>query len=362
MVARWERPPPHKHSNTTTRGPLPNTKSMKKLLHILLIAALFASCHQDEPVNPTPEECPIQFGDVQTRAAVSDIQDNGFGVWAFISNSLQTNFTLMDNVKVQYNEGAWKYSPVVYWIDDTRFSFVATYPYDAAGTDFKFDSENTVITLGVSETPSEVDYLMATHEANTGDENFDFSAPVPLQFQHMLSNVSLNIWRDGAKHQNDQMRIRKVTLSNIRKGGTYSSSTKTWTPTNDKLNLSYETSDDMVSDSDNIGAVIVKDDGTLEAGGSTPSKPFSDMLLIPQTLDASNSISLKIQYELKRNNAASWEKAELETVLPNITWEAGRRYTYNIVLSSVTDITIYYIQTKVDPWGTPQVGGTVIIK
>ena len=67
-------------------------------------------------------------------------------------------------------------------------------------------------------------------------------------------------------------------------------------------------------------------------------------------------------YELKRQNAADWEEAELETVLPSITWKAGQRYTYNVVLSSVTDITVYYIQTKVDPWGTPQVGGTVIIK
>ena len=85
-------------------------------------------------------------------------------------------------------------------------------------------------------------------------------------------------------------------------------------------------------------------------------------MLVPQTLDESGHVSLKILYELKRQNAADWEQAELETILPNVTWEANRRYTYNVVLSSVTDITVYYIQTKVDPWGTPQGGGTVIIK
>ena len=83
------------------------------------------------------------------------------------------------------------------------------------------------------------------------------------------------------------------------------------------------------------------------------------MKLMPQTL---SNVALKISYQLKRQNATDWESTELETVLPSITWENNKRYTYNVVLSSVTDITIYYIQTKVDPWGTPQVGGTVIIK
>jgi hypothetical protein len=157
------------------------------------------------------------------------------------------------------------------------------------------------------------------------------------------------------------MRIRKVTLSNICKGGEYSSSTN-WTPTGEKLTLSYV--NDAVADTDNIGAAVKQDDGSLKTGG-IPSKPFDEekpLLLIPQIIDNSNSVSLKIEYELKRQNAADWESAELETILPSITWESGRRYTYNVVLSSVTDITVYYIQTKVDPWGTPQVGGTVIIK
>ena len=170
--------------------------------------------------------------------------------------------------------------------------------------------------------------------------------------------MSLNIWRDGGKHQNDQMRIRKVTLSNIRKAGTYSSSTNTWAPTNEKLAMEY--TNDTIADSDNIGGAIKKND-SYEFGG-VASVPFNELMLLPQTIDASNSVSLKIEYELKRQNAADWESAELETILPSITWNAGQRYTYNVVLSSVTDITVYYIQTKVDPWGTPQVGGTVIIK
>lgn len=268
----------------------------------------------------------------------------------------------MENQKVEYDNTAseWHYDPVQYWIDDSIFTFLATYPYyDENESSFSFNEENTSIELSVAETPSEIDFLIAENGPITSVEGYD--TPVDLQFNHVLTSVGLNIWRDGGKHQNDDMRIKKVTLGNIRKGGAYSTATGAWSYNDDKLTVEVVNTDEP-TDTDNIGAVIVKDDGTLETHGSTDAYHFDHIMLLPQTLDASNSVSLKIVYQLKRNNAADWEEAELETVLPSSTWKAGKRYTYNVVLSSVTDITIYYIQTKVDPWGTPQVGGTVIIK
>lgn len=303
---------------------------------------------------------PITLDVTVTRADISNLEDEGFGVWAFINNSVQTNFAYMENVLVEYVDDEWVYSPAKYWIDDTRFSFVATYPYDEDGTIYTIDPSTGAVQLTLSNTPSAQDYLVALNTIDTGDTGFNPSEAVKLQFKHLLSNVNLNIWRDGGKHQNDQMRIKRVILSNIRKAGTYSSVTDKWAPTNEKLALEY--TNNTIADSDNIDGAIIKDDGKLETHGATGFRPFIEKMLLPQTIDTSNSVSLKIEYELKRQNAADWEEAELETILPSITWNAGQRYTYNVVLSSVTDITVYYIQTKVDPWGTPQVGGTVIIK
>ena len=328
---------------------------MRKLILTLFAAVALVGCHNEPtPVAPdTPRA--IAFDNVTTRAGLTDLQDDGFGVWTVINNTTVQNFMLMDNQHVEYNEtDGWYYSPMQYWIDNTKFNFTATYPYDENGTNFKFT--NNAVVLEVSETPSQIDFLIAENETNTSVEGYETT--VDLQFQHMLTSVGLKIWRDNAKHQNDQMRIKKVTLGNIRKGGTYSTTTNTWSYNNERLTVEkvYE------NFSDNIGAVIVKDDGTLDPGGSKAAEPFVDMMLLPQTLGEDNSVSLKIVYELKRQNAADWEEAELETVLPSMTLKPGQRYTFNVVLSSVTDITVYYIQTKVDPWGTPQVGGTVIIK
>ena len=297
-----------------------------------------------------------------TRASITDLQAEGFGVWAFITNSVRTNYPYMENTLVEdkNRDGEWYYEDTKYWLYETQFSFIATYPYGNIYTLPKVGGQPTGdVQLTLSETPSDTDYLVARDTIDTSDPNFDPSESVQLQFKHLLSNVSLNVWRDGAKHQNDQMRVRRVTLSNIRKAGTYSSTTDTWTTTNSKLTMEY--TDDEVTDDDNIGAAT-QNNGSLNLGG-IPSTPFSGVMLLPQTIDVSSYIvSLRIDYELKRQNAADWERAELETILPAITWEKGKQYVYNVVLSSVTDITVYYIQTKVDPWGTPQVGGTVIIK
>ena len=330
---------------------------MRKLILTLFAAVALVGCHNEPtPVAPdTPRA--IAFDNVTTRAGLTDLQDDGFGVWAVINNTTVQNFMLMDNQHVEYDEtDGWYYSPMQYWIDNTKFNFTATYPYDSNASYFSYNTEKNAVELAVSETPSQIDFLIAENETNTSVEGYETT--VDLQFQHMLTSVGLKIWRDNAKHQNDQMRIKKVTLGNIRKGGTYSTTTNTWTYDDNKLTV--EMVNNNLSDTDNIGAATNKN-GSLQTGGN-PSVPFGDMMLLPQKLDADNSVSLKIVYELKRQNAASWETAELEAVLPTITWIAGQQYTYNVVLSSVTDITVYYIQTKVDPWGTPQVGGTVIIK
>ena len=328
---------------------------MKKVVLTLFTLATLAACSSTEIIDSgSSNNNAIAFGNVCTRAGLSDIQTNGFGVWAVINNELQSNYLLMANQKVEYTDGEWGYSPTQYWVDNTVYSFVAVWPYGDSA--YMLEADKTV-KLTVSETPAATDYLVATNITDTGAVD-GYSSTVVLDFQHVLTSVGVKIWRDGGKHQNDQMRITKVTLSNIRKNGSYSSATDLWTYGDDKLTV--EMVNTNLSDTDNIGAAT-NNNGSLTTGG-IPATPFGTMMLLPQALDSSNAVSLKIEYQLKRQNAEIWETAELETVLPTITWIAGQQYTYNVVLSSVKYITVYYIQTTVDPWGTPQVGGTVIIK
>ena len=334
----------------------------KAILALAVFAAALCGCSKDIPTNGPhtgpASEYPILFGSSDTRATadLSTLQAEGFGVWAFINNATIENYALMDNVKVTHDGANWVYSPLRYWLKDTEFTFIGAYPYVEQDGYFSADQQNNGVKLTVTETPSQTDFLVATNVTDTSVEGYNTTVNLP--FQHVLTSVGLKIWRDEAKHTNDQMRITKVSLSNIRKSGVYSSAAESWSYNNNKLSMEYVNNN--LKDSDNIGAATMQN-GSLTTGG-TPAEPFGQMMLLPQTIDSSNIVALKIEYELKRNNAVDWESAELETVLPTGAWNSGQRYTYNVVLSSVTDITVYYIQTKVDQWGTPQVGGTVIIK
>ena len=329
---------------------------MKRLL--LIISSIFAlvAC-SNGGASQSAHNKAISFSDVSTRAALSDLEKDGFGVWAGMENA-DGYIPILENEKVYQDNEAWTYDNKRYWIDNYTFYFVACYPYDENSPYYSLDTDNEhSVKLSVTETPSEVDFLMATNETDTSVDGY--STEVELQFRHMLTSVGLKIWRDNANHQNDQMRIKKVTFSNICKGGTYTSATETdtWTTNNEKLTVEKVYTE--FTDGDNIGAAQIGDDGKLTTGG-TAADPFGTMFLIPQTL---NNVTLTIVYDLKLDGGAKdWTEKTLEAVLPPITWEIGKSYTYNIILSSVTNITIYYIQTTVDPWGTPQVGGTVIIK
>ena len=343
---------------------------------MLLLAASLLSCEKESD-DPASDKTPIKFGDVETRAVVESeesMKTGGFGVFGYVSDVTDP---LFDNVNVTWDadKNVWTYGDPKYWIPSHKHHFFAYYPYfdeDEAGpiTSVAANDNGEIgykLTFVTPETAA-FDLLTAYTTRDTGADNFDASEPVSLAFTHALVNVNLNIWRDDVNHNSDQMRIIHVTLGNMRKSGTYSSDKDKWEPTNEKITL--EKTYDKFSDSDNIGSARVNTDGTLTPGVYDPAKPFTDQLLIPQTIDASNKVSLKIYYQLWRdtgddtdpNATKNWEDAELEAYLPYGTWEPNRRYTYNVVLSSVKDITFYYIQTKITPWGAPQVGGTIIIK
>ena len=332
-------------------------------ISMLLLAASLVSCEK-EKVGPTHETTPIEFGNVETRAVVESaeiMKTTGFGVFGYVSD---VNDPLFENDKVFWDGSVWTYGEPEYWIPDHIFHFFAYYPYSTAETaDYGVSGVqaldgNSGFKLNFI-TPGTADFdLLSTYKSvDTGSNDFDASAPVPMNFGHEMVNVNLKIWRDYGKHQNDKMKVKDVSLSNVAWGGTLTKTAEsaTWqysAPKNDisRVVAGYE-----------IGAATREGSG-LTTGG-TPAMPFGDagLLLIPQP---AGNITLRIVYELWLSGAGEdgWNEYILETTLPPATWTAGSRITYNVLLSNIVDITFYYISTSVTPWGTPQVGGTIIIK
>lgn len=355
---------------------------MKKLLHILLIAALFASCHQDEPINPTPEECPIQFGDVQTRAAVENADDiDSFGVWAWINTGSEgedgeNNFIpLLDAEKVtRVAADSWDYENTRYWVPERVFRFVGIYPFGAGTfTDGKITTDQ--ITQGgvvydrlniAFETPAEADQdlLFASQMVRTKtpgvdytndgvDDPYDYPATVPMDFKHALSKVTIRVTPSDS-NVNDHFKLVSVKMSNITRNGTFSvdaTGATLWIPSTGKMNF---TSD--------YGAGKLLEDGL---GMDFTESVFDGKLLVPQS--NLNNISLSIKYlychsTADPNEPADWQEKSGSLTLPAGEWVMGRSYVYTIALTETNIIYIRTLDVDVPSWGEDGSGATIIIK
>lgn len=348
---------------------------MKKTFIALMTFATALSCSKAGVVDEDTDRVAIRFDHIRTRVIVENASDiTEFGVYAQMNlgdedtqeNGYDQYIDLLENEKVKREDTGWNYDNTRYWIYDRNFQFFSIWPYvgpDELGavTDLKskvIEGEITSayeLTFTVPETTDQ-DLLTAFNLVST-KTGYDFPESVAVEFKHELANINVKVWRDGVNNQNDEMKIKSVTLSNIVKAGTLTTSRvsgSSWSLKTEKMNLSK-----TYDPTEEISAAVVNN-GSLSYTENHPAMPFGEtgMLLIPQS---PSSIGLKIEYELRLQNATDWQEKEIETVLTG-SWTAGNRITYNVLLSEVNDITFYYINTTVDPWGQPQVGGTVIIK
>ena len=340
---------------------------------MLLLAASLVSCEKESD-DPAPDKTPIKFGDVETRAAINPVdamKESGFGVFGYVSDVTDP---LFDNVNVTWDDAkkVWTYGDPKYWIPSHTHHFFAYYPYSTAttadsgvsGVQALDDNSGFKLNFTTPET-ADFDLLSAYTAVDTGANDFDASEPVRMEFGHEMVNVNLKIWRDGVKHQNDKIRVKEVALSNVTWSGTLtktSGGSTSWTNTTRKLLLAGTVAVPETA----IGAAIKTSDGITSGPTEDPCTPFgpNGILLIPATISGVNAVSLSIVYELqlKGANENTWSEYSHNITLPATTWKAGTQITYNVLLSNIVDITFHYISTSVTSWGTPQVGGTIIIK
>ena len=338
---------------------------------MLLLAASLVSCEK-ESHEPASDTTPIKFGKVETRASVNSVDDmkgDGFGVLASMNGAAGTSAAavyslFMENENVYWDDtyDAWTYDNTQYWTKGRNYHFFAYHPYEAEMNDAKPISAvemNAYFGYDMTfTTPQTADFDLLTGFAtvDTGDAAFNGGTPVPIDFGHELVNVNLEIWCDAQKHQNDKMRVTDVALSNIPWKGKLTKTVdgvSSWTP----LAMNQLFLGTGVEKNVEIGAA--RKDLTWSSGD--PCKPFGDdgLLLIPEA----NAVTLLVSYELHRQDGGDiWEEYTLPVTLPVDAWEAGKRINYSLILSNQVNMSFYYLGTTVQPWGAPQVGGTIIIK
>ena len=353
---------------------------MKKIfISIMAVAAMFNLCACSKEFNDNPDSGKaIVFDNEQTRALVESADEIlSMGVFAQMNlgdkekNEAGSNSyrMILENEHVSRTDldAPWTYTNTRYWAMDREYHFFAVWPYsgdNSSVTNVKSVAGDGAYGYSVTfETPETADQELltakTTETTKTGDP---LPESVGFNFQHELTNVNLKIWRNGADDNvKDKIKVKEVTLSNVTKEGTLNTTIdgSSWSYSSTKMSFTktYEDNDNEkpISQAQIVGDQLVQNaissDNPYQ---DNPSIPFGEgLLLIPHTITDSNPVVVTVIYDLQRpidQGENLWEEKKLQVFLPNGTWPAGKKLTYNLIISGERTITEFLIITVVEDW------------
>ena len=344
---------------------------MKKIfISIIAVAAVFNLCSCSKELNDNPDSRKaIVFSDVQTRAIVSSADEIlSMGVLAQMNlgdedqqEAGSNSYTMiLENEKVSSTNSSapWTYEHTRYWVTDRVFHFFAVWPY--SGENSSVTNVSSVAGDGAYgyrvtfETPAAADQELLTAKATVKTKTgYEFPESVGFNFQHKLSNVNLKIWGNGAEeNKNDKIKVKEVSIKNVTKKGTLNTtlSGSSWNLSSEKMTFTKTYDGGGIE----VSQAQINANGQLETNGNNPGVPFENgLLLIPHTLTQSNPVVVTVIYDLQRpidQEENLWEEKRLQVMLPDGSWPAGKKLTYNLIISGDRTITEFQINTVVEDW------------
>ncbi|MBQ9137031.1 MAG: fimbrillin family protein [Alistipes sp.] len=337
---------------------------MKRIFIAAALLGLFA-CNREDVVSEndlTPTA--ISFNNVATRAGLTDLQTNGFGVWATTSSTANNSAAILTNEKVYMDGGLWTYDNTRYWVENCKFYFLAVWPYSEDNSpvtqhDIVQDGVNyTGYTMAVT-TPAAADYdpLVATNVTDTTVEGY--ATTVPLTFEHLMCKVNLKIEQDFDKTPDFDYYVSKVTVTGIKGSGTlfampYGDTVYRGWDFTDATNINFEKS--------YTTPVRLRD---LDAEDkSITLTVFGDgLLLIPQEITASAvRVTVEYYYDVNKDDSDYGDAKSVDVFIPASAdlWQSNKSIAYKLAIAESNEIK--FLAPTIESWGAPQTGGTIIIK
>ena len=350
-----------------------NSLMKKFFILIMAIATVLNLCScSNEVIDKPDSKKAIAFSNIETRGMVNSADKIlSMGVFAQMNlgdvdkeeDESNDYIMLLENEHVSRDNSSapWTYENTRYWVADRVYHFFAVWPY--SGENSSVTNVKSVApaagegAYGYSvtfETPEAADQELLTakktEETKTG---IQFPESVALDFQHELANVNLKIWSNGAPDNvDDKIKVKKVALSNVTKKGTLNTtvSGSSWNYSSAKTSFTKEYESGL-----EVSQAQIIDGQLVPNSSNNPGIPFGDegLLLIPHTITSSSPVVVTVIYDLQRpmdQEENLWEEKKLQVVLPEGTWPAGKRLTYNLVLSGERTITEFQINTVVEDW------------
>ena len=170
---------------------------MKKAKYIALssVALLLAGCAADDVLSSQQEtEKAVVFNASAdaTRGTLVDetaFKNEGFYIYAnTVKDGIVTQF--MDNVKVSFADGSWKYAPVVYWPNDgSTVDFYPVYKDDNATCLYRYDKRPHITYIVPDNVADQTDFLWAAPVLSSAYS----SGNVTFSFKHALAGINVEV-------------------------------------------------------------------------------------------------------------------------------------------------------------------------
>lgn len=348
-----------------------------KYLLIVAAATLLASCAENTVLNGLDRgdntDYPIGFG-IYTDKATRGNNTEGLEKYhtQFVVFGTKTStvydqiFQVFEGDTVSYTAGSWIYSPLRFWDNQAKFSFVAIAPsakyitysktdsvadpagdyvtvdggYTLVGTNLQNGTGTAEINFGFTGEDS-IDADIMTAQKITDQHGATHPEKVDLLFSHVLAKLNITIRKTAVLDQ-QQVYIKKVEITGLDNHGVYAQ----------KL-YSDSTSGWISSNTDTTYVVGWKADTTLEKGlllpaGETP-KYFVESLIMPQDIrkDTINAQELHMDYWINNQIYKYNLKLRYNDTLTN---QAGQdSIVERTVFDSFKDRNKYTIKLTIDP-------------
>lgn len=320
-------------------------KSAKYIFLLVLLAV--SACRKDNPVEAGE---PISFradasaaeNVAATKATKTDLTNltaNPFGVYAVYSDSegAASATNVFDNsspLAVSYSSGKWQYTrtgdkPLYYWKLKQYYRFRAYHPYTASVETGGSNADILLINYRIIQ--DQYDLLVAFAKRHPAMEGVDL---VPMQFQHALSALRFRVAfhksvDEGTVDELTEFHITGVQAAGMLKytheANDYLKPTISWV--SDAFDSSYEFY--KSTESRNFG-VYNPDEPTVSVEpvdiyGSSDADNI--VFAIPQTCSDSRYGDTIIHFRTKNGG-----DVDNTAVLPTLTWEPGKIYTYTLLI------------------------------
>lgn len=321
---------------------------MKKHPLVLIYFLILSGCTKTPvDVQPQDDAYPIVFEDVRTKTLMTDFNLTAFRVWGETSPGAADVFDGAEVTGVDPDEYGrmdnWEYEGDKYWLPEKTYDFYAVAPLDIpveyASGDYGFEyAMPDNISTDLEQDNGHIDVIAAHHRRRTGAMTQN-PPDVNLEFGHKLARISINLSK-SALNNSHTMKVKNIYLWGMKKSGTYRFASG-WTT------------------SDEAGAVSLTDID-LELPANAVPVTIGGIYAVPQALSA-DQVNLLVEYTYSHGTNTS--SRILSAVLPVDVvseWSEGNNYTYSAVLFVEQDIR--FDTPVVEPWGTEQVGGTIIIR